>query len=155
MYYITGNRGGCDLAIHRGDTTGYTDTPGRRSRKCQAVTVPSVRVIVGNVPEKLPEVIPSVKNGPDPRDGRKRDAARSQMQKISAGKFHLNLPSRHSMTSSARASSVGGISRPSAFAVLRLITSLPAWIAHYNEVHPHKALGYRSPREFIAAHARP
>jgi len=22
-------------------------------------------------------------------------------------------------------------------------------------VHPHKALGYRSPREFIAAHARP
>jgi len=32
---------------------------------------------------------------------------------------------------------------------------LPAWIAHYNEVHPHKALGYLSPREFIAAHARP
>jgi putative transposase len=30
----------------------------------------------------------------------------------------------------------------------------PAWIAHYNEVHPHKALGYRSPREFIAAHVR-
>jgi len=29
---------------------------------------------------------------------------------------------------------------------------LPAWITHYNEVHPHKALGYRSPREFIAAH---
>src|SRR5215470_15127474 len=27
--------------------------------------------------------------------------------------------------------------------------------AHYNEAHPHKALGYRSPREFIAAHARP
>jgi len=33
--------------------------------------------------------------------------------------------------------------------------STPLWIAHYNEVHPHKALGYRSPREFIAAHARP
>jgi putative transposase len=32
---------------------------------------------------------------------------------------------------------------------------LPSWIAHYNEVHPHKALGYRSPREFIAAHERP
>jgi putative transposase len=29
---------------------------------------------------------------------------------------------------------------------------LSAWIDHYNEVHPHKALGYRSPREFIAAH---
>jgi putative SOS response-associated peptidase YedK len=28
-------------------------------------------------------------------------------------------------------------------------------IAHYNEVQPHKALGYRSPREFIAAHGRP
>src|SRR6516164_8519401 len=32
-------------------------------------------------------------------------------------------PSHHSITSSARASSVGGTSRPSAFAVLRLITS--------------------------------
>jgi len=31
---------------------------------------------------------------------------------------------------------------------------LSAWINHYNEVHPHKALGYRSPREFIAAHDR-
>ena len=29
---------------------------------------------------------------------------------------------------------------------------LSAWINHYNEVHPHKALGYRSPREFVAAH---
>ena len=29
---------------------------------------------------------------------------------------------------------------------------LSAWVNHYNEVHPHKALGYRSPREFIAAH---
>src|SRR6188472_4404457 len=42
--------------------------------------------------------------------------------------------------------------RPDAKTVMR---QLPAWIAHYNEVHPHKALGYRSPREFIAAHARP
>ena len=42
--------------------------------------------------------------------------------------------------------------RPDAQTVMR---QLPAWIAHYNEVHPHKALGYRSPREFIAAHARP
>jgi Integrase core domain len=29
---------------------------------------------------------------------------------------------------------------------------LSAWINHYNEVHPRKALGYRSPREFIKAH---
>ena len=39
------------------------------------------------------------------------------------GSFILNLPSHHSITSSARASSVGGTSRPSAFAVMRLITS--------------------------------
>jgi putative transposase len=26
-------------------------------------------------------------------------------------------------------------------------------VRHYNELHPHRALGYRSPREFIAAHA--
>jgi putative transposase len=42
--------------------------------------------------------------------------------------------------------------RPNAKAVLR---QLPAWIAHYNEVHPHKALGYRSPSEFIATYERP
>jgi putative transposase len=38
--------------------------------------------------------------------------------------------------------------RPDAETVLR---QLPAWLAHHNAVHPHKALGYRSPREFIAA----
>ena len=32
-----------------------------------------------------------------------------------------------------------------------VMNQLSAWINHYNEVHPHKALGYRSPREFIAA----
>ncbi len=37
--------------------------------------------------------------------------------------------------------------RPNARAV---IEQLPEWFAHYNEVHPHRALGYRSPREFIA-----
>src|SRR6516162_3085661 len=52
----------------------------------------------------------------NPRNGRKRGSTRYQMQKISAGKFH-------SITSSASASSLGGTSRPSAFAVLRLITS--------------------------------
>src|SRR5918993_5968717 len=36
---------------------------------------------------------------------------------------------------------------PNAETVLR---QLPSWLAHYNEVHPHRALGYRSPREFIA-----
>jgi putative transposase len=37
---------------------------------------------------------------------------------------------------------------PDAETVLR---SLPAWFTHYNEVHPHRALGYRSPRQFIRA----
>jgi putative transposase len=36
---------------------------------------------------------------------------------------------------------------PDAGSVLR---QLPLWLAHYNELHPHRALGYRSPREFIA-----
>ncbi len=31
-----------------------------------------------------------------------------------------------------------------------VIEQLPGWLAHYNEVHPHRALGYRSPREYIA-----
>jgi len=42
--------------------------------------------------------------------------------------------------------------RANAATVMR---QLPGWIAHYNEVHPHKALGYRSPREFIAARDQP
>jgi putative transposase len=35
--------------------------------------------------------------------------------------------------------------RPDAASVLR---QLDNWFEHYNTVHPHKALGYRSPREF-------
>ena len=31
-----------------------------------------------------------------------------------------------------------------------VVHQLPIWLAHYNELHPHRALGYRSPREFIA-----
>lgn len=37
-------------------------------------------------------------------------------------------------------------SKPDARAVF---DQLPIWIDHYNRVHPHRALGYRSPREFI------
>jgi putative transposase len=37
---------------------------------------------------------------------------------------------------------------PDAQTVLQL---LPVGLAHYDEVHPHKALGYRSPREFMTA----
>jgi putative transposase len=32
----------------------------------------------------------------------------------------------------------------------RVIDQLPIWFEHYNCFHPHKALGYRSPKEFIA-----
>jgi putative transposase len=35
--------------------------------------------------------------------------------------------------------------RPDAASVLR---QLDGWFEHYNNIHPHKALGYRSPREF-------
>ena len=35
-----------------------------------------------------------------------------------------------------------------------LMHQLSAWINHYNKVHFRKALGYRSPREFIAAYGR-
>ena len=35
--------------------------------------------------------------------------------------------------------------RPDATSVLR---QLDGWFEHYNTVHPHKALGYCSPREF-------
>ena len=38
-------------------------------------------------------------------------------------------------------------SLPNARVILQL---LPKWFEHYNTVHPHRALGYRSPREFIA-----
>lgn len=32
-----------------------------------------------------------------------------------------------------------------------VMSQLPKWFDHYNRLHPHKALGYRSPKEFIAA----
>src|SRR5262249_57796082 len=59
------------------------------------------------------------------RHRRQRGGARNQMQKMSTGKFHLNLPLtlHYSITSSARASSVGGTWMSSALAVFRLITS--------------------------------
>jgi len=36
-----------------------------------------------------------------------------------------------------------------------VMESLPLWIEHYNSLHPHKALGYRSPRESIADQTQP
>lgn len=34
---------------------------------------------------------------------------------------------------------------------MTVIAQLPAWFEHYNTLHPHKALGYRSPREFLSS----
>jgi transposase InsO family protein len=39
--------------------------------------------------------------------------------------------------------------RPDATAVL---ADLDRWFEDYNEMHPHRALGMRSPRQFIRAH---
>jgi putative transposase len=41
---------------------------------------------------------------------------------------------------------------PDAETVLR---SPPAWFTHYDEVHPHRALRYGSPRQFIRANLTP
>jgi hypothetical protein len=65
------------------------------------------------------------------RKAARRDTAGSaaapaaRCKNLRRGSFILNLPlaSHHSITSSARASSLSGTSRPSAFAVLRLITN--------------------------------
>src|SRR5437870_5608548 len=57
------------------------------------------------------------------RHGGQRGGARGQVQEFAAGKFHLNLPSHYSITSSARARRVAGTSRPSALAALRLMIS--------------------------------
>lgn len=32
-----------------------------------------------------------------------------------------------------------------------VMANLPLWFEHYHDLHPHKALDYRSPREFIAS----
>ena len=53
-------------------------------------------------------------------DHRHDKAAR--WRKFRRGSFILNLPSHHSITSSASASTLSGISTPSAFAVARLMT---------------------------------
>src|SRR5215471_2190636 len=59
----------------------------------------------------------------DARDRRQRGSAGRQMQKLSAGKFHVEPPSHHSITSSARANKIGETSKPKALAVLRLTTN--------------------------------
>ena len=60
---------------------------------------------------------------PDGRQLRRLLRARRERPRRRAAKKRDELAPSHSITSSARASSIGGISRPSAFAVLRLITA--------------------------------
>src|SRR5215831_14677657 len=56
-------------------------------------------------------------------DHARNDVSRAARgRKFRRGSFILNLPSHHSITSSARASSVGGTSRPRVFAVVTLMT---------------------------------
>lgn len=35
-----------------------------------------------------------------------------------------------------------------------VMAQLPLWFDHYNNLHPHKALGYQSPREFISSQSQ-
>src|SRR5205807_5719091 len=60
---------------------------------------------------------------PDRRHRRLLRARRKRPRDRRAAKQRDELASFHSITSSARASSVGGTSRPSALAVLRLMTN--------------------------------
>jgi hypothetical protein len=57
-----------------------------------------------------------------PKSGDKADIAGLRIRAIT-GREQMQQSQCYSITSSARASSVGGTSRPSVFAVLRLITS--------------------------------
>src|SRR5215831_11363321 len=54
------------------------------------------------------------------RHGRQRGGAHGQMEKNSAGKFHFEPPSHHSITSSAATSILSGTVRPSIRAVWAL-----------------------------------
>jgi putative transposase len=36
-----------------------------------------------------------------------------------------------------------------------VMARLPSWFEHYNNLNPHKALGYQSPREFLSRKAQP
>src|SRR4051812_1048795 len=60
---------------------------------------------------------------PDHRHRRWLRARRQRPRRRRAAEERDELAPLHSITSSARASRVGGMSRPSAFAVLRLMTS--------------------------------
>src|SRR5262249_44836122 len=68
-------------------------------------------------------VAPSHHDGKPPHALAVLRARRERPRRRTATKEHDELATIHSITSSARASSIGEISRPSALAVARLITS--------------------------------
>ncbi len=37
------------------------------------------------------------------------------------------------------------------YSAASVLTMLPAWFEDYNEVHPHRGLNMRSPREYLRA----
>jgi hypothetical protein len=82
----------------------------------------------------------------------------ARCKKVRRGSFILNLPSHYSITSSARVRSVGGTSRPSAFAVVRCIREVKPPLSPENVIaefvsvlksyHCHKVTGDRYGGEF-------
>lgn len=76
-------------------------------------------------------------NGPRPACAGRAGGDGSSARRSMAAAFVRTLKRDHGRVSPV----------PDAVTVLR---QLPGWPAHHNEVHPHKALGYRSPREFLA-----
>src|SRR5262249_30873391 len=86
-----------------------------------------------DVPKLAHPLIESHPEGECPRIWRRRThtqyprwsllRARRERPRCRAAEQHDELATLHSITSSASASSVGGISRPSAFAVFRLMTN--------------------------------
>jgi len=71
-------------------------------------------------------------------------------------RLHHRRRRRHRLRSSAGRDSVfdlveGGPFQHSLRDAETVLRQLRSWLAHYNQVHPHRALGYRSPREFIGS----
>ena len=71
-------------------------------------------------------------------------------------RLHHRRRRRHRLRSSAGRDSVfdlveGGPFQHSLRDAETVLRQLPSWVAHYSQVHPHRAVGHRSPREFIGS----
>ena len=74
-----------------------------------------------SIAARIARDLPSLREQYETAGSAAAPAARCK-KRLRWGSLILNLPSHHSITSSARARSIGGISRPSAWAVVRLRT---------------------------------